>query len=863
MATQAFENGTLHRRTESREILSQSDRVNTTSHQHTHAHARRSRSLKVPGDVIAEAKTTGDRERLSGRSSSTRHRSPTRSESQATAERPTEKDIPEHVIPESRSVSSNSASHGAVSSASSKAVWNPEVKLIESTLSSLASRIQPPPLSAHTSGFKKALDISKLPAEVQHAVIMDDLLYVLVGTEGQYIRFHERYNPAIEVERLAGPEFRLTKGLDPSLRDITKNLLKMATYHLSVEAFVEQQSKPEYGTVNHALCAAMRTIVKEYLALISAMEYRMLTDPSFTLTVFSLETMTMAKKLMELNFLIVKLSNKEVAQPEDAEDSSSDFDKIMETLRANDGNINALNGIGASTTTSSINKGADVIKILTDRLYAVAGDPPARELLTFLLRESSKPYVKMLNLWLHRGIISDPFGEFLVKEQKGIRREKIDQDYTDEYWEKRYLIRKEALPSQIADTRTCEKILLAGKFLNVVRECGGVDASSETTDAPETIDDSRLLANIDVAYAHANSYLLSLLINTHGLAERLTSLKHYFFLDQADFFTSFVEVASHELKKPAKFVSTSKLQSLLDLTLRQPGSITAVDPFKEDLSVELNEVGLTEWLMRIVSVSGLDHTDSSAIKQLSFVPTDDRANEKDNKKTYLGVQALQFDFKIPFPLSLVISRKTILRYQLLFRHLVALKHIEQLLGSSWKDQAKSIGWTKRTANKKLHTYKARASNLRAKMLVFIQQVLYFSTSEVMEPNWVSLMNSIGSIETVDALMQRHVDFLDTCLKECMLTNAKLLKIMGKLTATCRMFSSYVNGLSRTLQSVEAKLSENDEDESIVKLQTLLDQYEQNFDHHLKMLMDGLNYYAATETVVLLSLCARLEVCINS
>ena len=29
--------------------------------------------------------------------------------------------------------------------------------------------------------------------------------------------------------------------------------------------------------------------------------------------------------------------------------------------------------------------------------------------------------------------------------------------------------------------------------------------------------------------------------------------------------------------------------------------------------------------------------------------------------------------------------------------------------------------------------------------------------------------------TVDELMEDHVDFLDTCLKECMLMNSKLLK----------------------------------------------------------------------------------------
>ncbi len=42
-----------------------------------------------------------------------------------------------------------------------------------------------------------------------------------------------------------------------------------------------------------------------------------------------------------------------------------------------------------------------------------------------------------------------------------------------------------------------------------------------------------------------------------------------------------------------------------------------------------------------------------------------------------AIDALVFDYSVKFPLSLVISRKTILRYQLLFRFLLNLKHAEQ------------------------------------------------------------------------------------------------------------------------------------------------------------------------------------------
>ena len=43
-----------------------------------------------------------------------------------------------------------------------------------------------------------------------------------------------------------------------------------------------------------------------------------------------------------------------------------------------------------------------------------------------------------------------------------------------------------------------------------------------------------------------------------------------------------------------------------------------------------------------------------------------------------------------------------------------------------------------------------------------------------------------------------------------------------------------------------------------KLRADLKKYEHNFSRHLQILLDALNHYAATETVVLLGLCARLS-----
>ena len=86
-----------------------------------------------------------------------------------------------------------------------------------------------------------------------------------------------------------------------------------------------------------------------------------------------------------------------------------------------------------------------------------------------------------------------------------------------------------------------------------------------------------------------------------------------------------------------------------------------------------------------------------------------------------------------------------------------------------------------------------------------------------------------------------------------------------------MFASYTSHLSRALVSADPTLANptkltdaagvplltSDEKAILAKLDDNLQKYEENFGRHLKILLDALNYYAATETVVLLGLCARL------
>lgn len=142
----------------------------------------------------------------------------------------------------------------------------------------------------------------------------------------------------------------------------------------------------------------------------------------------------------------------------------------------------------------------------------------------------------------------------------------------------------------------------------------------------------RLYKFVEDAYTHANHTLLRLLLQDQQLIPRLRSLKRYFFLSQSSFLTHLLDLAHTELKKPAKSASIVKLQSLLDLALTGEDAL-----FREDVKVNLAGTALYEWLLKVISVSGviddgegvLDGAGQEDVKK-------DRDKEKDEKKPMLG-----------------------------------------------------------------------------------------------------------------------------------------------------------------------------------------------------------------------------------
>ncbi|XP_010492695.1 PREDICTED: gamma-tubulin complex component 2-like [Camelina sativa] len=403
--------------------------------------------------------------------------------------------------------------------------------------------------------------------------------------------------------------------------------------------------------------------------------------------------------------------------------------------------------------------GSAVLNLLQSQAKAMAGDNSVRSLLEKMTECASNAYLGILERWVYEGIIEDPYGEFFIAENRSLKKESLSQDSTAKYWSQRYSL-KDTIPGFLANIAAT--ILTTGKYLNVMRECGHNVQVPISERSKLTIFGSNhhYLECIKAAHEFASIELVNLIKDKYDLIGRLRSIKHYLLLDQGDFLVHFMDIAREELNKKVHEVSVEKLQSLLDLALRTTAA--AADPCHEDLTCCVDRASLLTTL-------GM-HKDSDS-------------NSIEDPVSITGLETFSLSYKVQWPLSIVISKKALSKYQLIFRFLFHCKHVERQLCGAWQ-----IHQGIRSMNSK-GTAIPRSSLLCRSMLKFISSLLHYLTFEVLEPNWHVMHDRLQSTRSVDEVIQHHEFFLDKCLRGCLLLLPDVLKKMEKLKSVCLQYAA--------------------------------------------------------------------------
>lgn len=222
--------------------------------------------------------------------------------------------------------------------------------------------------------------------------------------------------------------------------------------------------------------------------------------------------------------------------------------------------------------------------------------------------------------------------------------------------------------------QVAEKVLRAGKYLNVVCECGRNVDYTGPRQLSYLTQEGGYTHTIHKAYAFASKSLLQLMMEAEDLLGHLRSLKHYFLVDQGDFLVHFMDMAEEELSKPMVDILPQRLETLLELAIRT--SLVDHDPYKDIVRPLLVPYDLVTQLFHIMAIKPVEV--GVKIEHPPLLVRPDL-----HPMGLSGAEAFSLDYLIKWPLSLVISRKSLVKYQILFRHMFFCRHVERQLCATW------------------------------------------------------------------------------------------------------------------------------------------------------------------------------------
>ncbi|KAL3800818.1 hypothetical protein HJC23_001655 [Cyclotella cryptica] len=634
--------------------------------------------------------------------------------------------------------------------------------------------------------------LASLSADIQEAILLEEVIGAMMGLEGQLIRYHPgdlNSSNDQDGEYQTQPGFvfaplAVTGGkIDTSLEEIVSMILPLCSNYVCVNNYVQScLCNYECGIIARALSEAMGKLLQEYLAFVSNLDYE-LREPSSI------------RKPLSMTMVHVRV------QP--ASRTMSILYHVVYTVQGK--------------------KGGDLLNAL-QRLakFHYSGDGKCNEILSHLMNVCAVQYTRMLKSWLNSGRLHDPYNEFMIEvtnrnfqSNSVVMREGIEFENWCRVHDVNVLMSLGTSSELISPTTTpfgvdrhrstshmsaVDKVHTTGKYRRAIHFCHeGVPVLPSTENEAPSEDDPSILLNplklsryIDSSYHKASDLLLQMMLEKYNLMASLQLMKKYFLLDQGDFFVEFLDAAEEELDSNVSTLSRGRIQNAIATSIGRTSDFV--------LSSSSTD---TRHASQLASALRCGFKKQSLVEELDEVHRQHSRGSskgKSQKKELKGFEALQLEFKhIPFPTSLVLSHSQMRIYQFLFRQIFFAKYVERQLVGLWSDHQ---------LMKQMSSLKAMRKTfcLRRRMIHFIQNFVYYIKFEVIEPNWIELETKLNAAKhhcsnpqtpqacgqfprTVDDLLAEHNQFLISVITQCLLTNSDLIRASTKIMTTCLLFTN--------------------------------------------------------------------------
>ena len=199
-----------------------------------------------------------------------------------------------------------------------------------------------------------SVSIGTLPLKMQEVLLMEDILFLFMGIEGKYITLKD------EVEKKSHKTFTVDGSADMSLSEIVNRMLPMCSNYSLVCRFVEAGSHFGKGLVSHALCSAVRSLLKDYYIFVAQLEHQ------FRKGVLTLQ-------------------------------------KIWFYIQPSMKTIDILATVAMMIEKGNC-KGAAILTLLHEKTESFTGDPKGKDLCLYLTQAACAPYFDILQQWIYQGM---------------------------------------------------------------------------------------------------------------------------------------------------------------------------------------------------------------------------------------------------------------------------------------------------------------------------------------------------------------------------------------------------------------------------------------------------------------------------
>lgn len=408
-----------------------------------------------------------------------------------------------------------------------------------------------------------------------------------------------------------------------------------------------------------------------------------------------------------------------------------------------------------SVLDASALKGGSILVHLENAVAKERGDRNVRQLLEGLLLHCARPYLNMLSAWIYHGRLEDDHMEFMIRRRTP--RDPLSYGEDASTITGAFVIVDGNVPPSLQGPMA-SKVLRVGAYHSILSGFGStqkllVQSPSSSGASLLTYDARQIALAVERELVNVNRRVMDELLAGDRLLKALTSCKRYYFGERSDLLHSFLDASQSELNKPIGAVIKEQLEYSWECLLKSSSDSIGEDSEKR-LCIALSAAPLDTELLRIMARSG-----------------DQEAVQGSKESQHRGIDYLTVRLRFGFPESLIFGAENLAKYEFIFRLQLQLARISRALSSI---RIRQLGTSSATL-------------LRRQMMHFVQSLHQYLAYDVIEPHWERLISALSSAQGMDAVLALHLEFIDSCLRHAMLSNARLVRHFSGLFDCCHQF----------------------------------------------------------------------------